>query len=266
MWSNTSADDVRSSLKRIKKIELSRTSNEILENILLSFSYPPKGMNENEFVDLKINWLINNDKSKLIEEFLKQNDEFKSKSKAVQYLVDESIAQANIKEGCKKIKFIGSSIKDSYLEKFKIYCLVFNNEKQQARLLLDLLREQKKSDKFFDDKINFLLGITEKTQNKVNEKNLLNFYLSSVTINDFNYQPSEKTKKEIWKYLNAANLIKLDDVSDKEKIKELELAANQDQIDKNIIFGIYKQIPFSLNTLINTQDLYQTLDKLTQKH
>ena len=265
MWSNTSADDVRSSLKRIKKIELSRTSNEILENILLSFSYPPKGMNENEFVDLKINWLINNDKSKLIEEFLKQNDEFKSKSKAVQYLVDESIAQANIKEGCKKIKFIGSSIKDSYLEKFKIYCLVFNNEKQQARLLLDLLREQKKSDKFFDDKINFLLGITEKTQNKVNEKNLLNFYLSSVTINDFNYQPSEKTKKEIWKYLNAANLIKLDDVSDKEKIKELELAANQDQIDKNIIFGIYKQIPFSLNTLINAQDLYQTLDEIDAK-
>ena len=38
---------------------------------------------------------------------------------------------------------------------------------------------------------------------------------------DFNYNPTQKTKKEIWKYLNAANLIKLEDYSDK-KIKDLE--------------------------------------------
>ena len=92
-----------------------------------------------------------------MENFLKQNSEFKSKSKAVQYLVDENISKANIEEGCKKIKFIDTKIKDSYLEKFKIYCLVFNNKKPEAQLLLDLLREQKLSDKFFDDKINFLL-------------------------------------------------------------------------------------------------------------
>ena len=58
-----------------------------------------------------------------------------------------------------------------YLEKFKIYCLVFNDQKPQAQLLLDLLREQKQSDKFFDDKINYLLGISEKTSNKINQKN-----------------------------------------------------------------------------------------------
>ena len=38
MWSTTKAEDLRSSLKRLKKIELSKFSNEILENILLSFS------------------------------------------------------------------------------------------------------------------------------------------------------------------------------------------------------------------------------------
>ena len=43
MWSTTKDDDVRASLKRLKN-NLSKTSNEILENILLSFSYPPKGM------------------------------------------------------------------------------------------------------------------------------------------------------------------------------------------------------------------------------
>ena len=260
MWSTTNADDVRSSIKRLKKIKLSKTSNEILENILLSFSYPPNGMQDKEFVELKINWLIENNRLDLIENFLKQNKEFDGKKKAVQYLVDVNIAQANIKEGCRKIEFIDSTIKDSYLEKFKIYCLVFNNKKPQAQLLLDLLREQNQSDKFFDDKINFLLGISDKTSKKINEQNLLNFYLSSITISDFKYEPSKKTKKEIWKYLNAANLIKLEDIADKEKLKELELAANQGQIDSEIIFNIYKQIPFNLNSLINAKNIYQTLD------
>ena len=261
MWSSTSAEDVRSSIKRLKKINLSKTSNEILENILLSFSYPPNGMKEDEFVNIKINWLIENNRSDLIENFLKQNNEFKNKSKVVQFLVDENIAQANIKQGCEKIKFIDKSIKDSYLEKFKIYCLSFNNKDSQALLLLDLLREQNQSDKFFDDKINFLLGISDKTSNKINDKNLLNFYLSSVTIKDFKYEPTSKTKKEIWKYLNAANLIKIENFNDKNKLKELEQAVNKGQVDDNIIFNIYQNIPFNLNTLINAQNLYQTLDE-----
>ena len=260
MWSTTSADDVKSSLKRLREIKLSKTSNEILEGILLSFSYPPDGMTTNEFAKLKISWLIDNNRQELIENFLKSNEEFEGKSKAIQYLVDKNIAKANIKEGCEKIKFIGSNLKDAYLEKFKIYCLVFNNKNSQARLLLDLLREQKKSDEFFDDKINFLLGISEKTSTKINEKNLLNFYLSSITIKDFEYEPSKKTKKEIWQYLNAANLIKIDDISDKKKIKDLELAANSGQINEKLIFDIYKQIPFNLNTLVNAKNLYQTLD------
>tara|TARA_B100000212_G_C27364953_1_gene529888 strand:- start:168 stop:1910 length:1743 start_codon:yes stop_codon:yes gene_type:complete len=261
MWSSTSADDVRSSIKRLKKINLSKTSNEILENILLSFSYPPSGMEEDEFVNIKINWLIENNRSDLIENFLKQNNEFKNKSRVVQFLVDENIAQANIKEGCEKIKFIDNSVKDSYLEKFKIYCLVFNNKNSQALLLLDLLREQNQSDKFFDDKINFLLGISDKTSSKINDKNLLNFYLSSVTIKDFKYEPTTKTKKEIWKYLNAANLIKIENFNDKSKLKELEQAVNKGQVDEDIIFNIYQNIPFNLNTLINAQNLYQTLNE-----
>ncbi|MDA9619237.1 hypothetical protein N9S35_01405 [Candidatus Pelagibacter bacterium] len=261
MWSATKAEDLRSSLKRLNKIDLSKSSNEILEAILFSFSYPPKGMNEKEFIDLKINWLIENDRVDLLESFLKQNKKFGSKSKAVQYLVDKNIASGNIKEGCKQIKFIDTSIKDSYLEKFKIYCLIFNDKKPEAQLLLDLLREQKQSSKFYDDKINFLLGVTNKTNNKINEKNLLDFYLSSITIADFKYEPTKKTKPEIWKYLNAANLISLEDASDKEKLKELEIAANNDQLDKTKIFEIYKQIPFNLNTLINAKSNYQTLNE-----
>ena len=260
MWSSTNADDLRASLKRIKKINLSKTSHDILENVLLSFSYPPNGMSDDEFVKLKIDWLINNNKVKLIENFLKQNREFRGKSEVIQYLVDINITQANIKQGCEKIDFIDNTIKDAYLEKFKIYCLIFNNKKSQAQLLLDLLREQNQSDKFFDDKINFLLGVSNKTSAKINEKNLLNFYLSSITIKDFNYTPSEKTKKEIWKYLNAANLIKIDDVNDKKKIYELELAASQGKVRNKLIFDIYKQITFNINNLINAENIYQTFE------
>jgi len=81
-----------------------------------------------------------------------------------------------------------------------------------------------------------------------------------VTIADFKYEPTKKTKPEIWTYLNAANLIKLEDAADKEKLKKLEIAANNNKIDKIKIFEIYKQIPFNLNTLINAKDNYQTLD------
>ena len=84
MWSATKAEDLRSSLKRLNKINLSKSSNEILEAILFSFSYPPQGMDEKEFIDLKINWLIENDRIELLESFLKQNEKFDSKSKAVQ--------------------------------------------------------------------------------------------------------------------------------------------------------------------------------------
>ena len=261
MWSSTKAEDLRSSLKRLNKIKLSNSSNEILEAILFSFSYPPQGMTEDEFVDIKINWLIKNDRVDLIEKFLKQNDQFKNKSKTVQHLVDYNIASGDIKKGCEKIKFIDAKIKDSYLEKFKIYCLVFNDKKSEAQLLLDLLREQKQSSKFYDDKINFLLGVADKTDNKINEKNLLNFYLSSITIADFKYEPSNKTKPEIWKYLNSTNLIKLEDASDKEKLKEFEEAANNNQLDKKKIFEIYRQIPFNLNTLINAKNNFQTLNE-----
>ena len=89
---------------------------------------------------------------------------------------------------------------------------------------------------------------------------MLNFYLSSITTKNFNFKPNKNTKEAIWRYLNASNLIKLEDVSDKERLKELELAASQGQIDEKIIFKIYQQITFSLNDLINAKNIYQTLN------
>ena len=260
MWSQTDAEDIRSSLKRIKKIKLSKFAQNLFENTFFSFSYPPKGMDNKEFIDLKIDWMISNKRLNLIEESLKQNNKFHNKKKIIQYLVDDNIARADLKEGCEKIDFIDKNIKDQYLEKFKIYCLIFNDKKNEAQLLHDILKEQNQSDKFFDDKINFLLGINNKNSKQIKDNNLLNFYLSSITVENFKYEPNKNTKKIIWEYLNAANLIKLDDTENKQKLKNLEAAANNNQFDKEKIFEIYKRIPFDLNNLINAENIYQSLE------
>ena len=262
MWSNTDGKNIQKTISRIDKLKLSETAENIFLNTLFSYSYPPENLSEKEFLDIKINWLIKNKKDNLIEKFLIKNTEFPNKNKIIQYLVDRNISSANIKDGCEKVNFITKDIKDTYLEKFKIYCLVFNNKKNQAQLLHDILKEQKQSDKFFDNSINFLLGLSENKNNKIKDDNLLNFYLSSITFSNFKYEPNAKTKKSIWEYMNAANLITIDDINDKDKIKNIEIAANKDQVDKTQVFNIYSQIPFDLNSLINAQNIYQSLDKI----
>ena len=259
MWSETEAENIRSSIKRINNIKLSNTATTLFEKTIFSFAYPPKGMTDKEFLNLKMDWMIKNNRTDLIEQFLKQNDIFPDKKKIIQHLVDTNIAKANIKQACEKIDFIDKNIKDSYLEKFKIYCLVFNDKKNEAQLLFDILKEQKQSDNFFNDKLNYLLGITDKTSKNVRDDNLLNFYLSSVTTSNFKYEPKQNTKKIIWEYLNAANLIELEDYKDKEKLKSLEVAANENRFKKEKIFEIYRKIPFDLNFLIGAQDIYQTI-------
>ena len=262
MWTQTDAENIRSSFSRINNIQLSNIAALIFEKTILSFAYPPNGMEEKEFINLKIDWMIENKRVDLIEKFLNQNSTFPNKKKLIQYLVDNNIAKANIKEGCKKISFLDKDIKDSYLEKFKIYCLVFNKKKNEAQLQFDILKEENKSNDFFNDKINFLLGITNKSSKKIKDDNLLNFYLSSVTIDNFQFEPTKTTKKVIWEYLDSANLIQLDDANDKEKLRSLEIAANRDQLDKQKIFDIYTRVTFDLNSLINAEDIYQTLDNI----
>ena len=265
MWSLSDGEKIKNTFARISKINLSKSSEELFINTILTYSYLPLSMNNNEFLDLKIKWLIKNSKDELLEEFLNKNENFNNKDIIIQYLVDRNIAKANLNEGCKKSDFISKEVKNSYLEKFKIYCLIFNDKKNEAQLLFDILREQKMSDKFFNDKINFLLGISDKTDEKIRDDNLLNFYLSSVTIPNFSYDPKVNTNTFIWEYLNAANLVKIDDVKNIEKIKSLENAANRNDLDKDKIFDIYKKLPFDLNSLINAEEIYQSLDEISAR-
>ena len=116
---------------------------------------------------------------------------------------------ADIKSACEKINFIDKNIENNYLEKFKIYCLINNDRKDEAQLIFELLKERGFKDNFFEDKINFLLGVNRKNKQKILDNNLLNFYLSHITTDDFKYEPKEKTDKYIWRYLSSANLIKV---------------------------------------------------------
>ena len=266
MWINTDGKEIRNVFKRINKTKLSNSAEELFLNTIMTYSYSPStNMTEEEFLELKIKWLIKNKKDFLLEELLNRNKDFSGKKKIIQYLVDKSIAKANLNEACKKTNFISKEIKDSYLEKFKIYCLIFNDKKTNAQLLFEILNEQELSDKFFNNKINFLLGIEDKPGTTIKDDNLLNFYLSSITVSNFNYVPTNKTNSFIWEYLNAANLLKIDNIDDKEKIKSLEIAANNNTLDKLKIFEIYKKIPFDIIQLISAEEIFQSLEGLESR-
>ena len=261
MWSNTNGEEIEKIFKRIEKVQLSSFSEKIFIETILTYSYPAKAnLTEEKFLKLKIDWLIKNNKLNLIEEFLNANLEFSGKSKLIKHLIDYYIMSANVSEGCEKVNFINKEIKDNYLEKFRIYCLVFDKKEQQAQLNFDLLREEGRSDKFFNNKISFLLGLNDKPDNKISDKNLLNFYLSSITVENFKFEPTKKTDKNIWKFLNASNLISVEKLEDPETIKEYELAAQEGTFDNNKIFEIYLSTPFTINQLLNAETIHKSLD------
>jgi hypothetical protein len=261
MWSNSEGTRVKDTLERINKIKLSSFSEELFKNTLFTVSKKPdQNMTDEEFINYKIDWLIKNKKDEMISAFLNKNKNFPNKSRIIKYLVDKNIAKANLKEACEKITLISNDIKDSYLDQFKVICLINKNKKNEAQLLIDLLREQKLSNKFFDNKINYILGLQTKEDKKIDDSNLLNFYLSSIAISNFNYKPNKKTDVKIWEYLTAANLIKIDDFESTEQIKELEIAANNNRLTKSYILDVYKKIKFSFNDFLNTDEVYPTLD------
>ena len=266
MWVNSEGTRIKDTIERINKIKLSSFAEEIFINTLFTISkLPNQNMTDMEFINYKLDWLINNNKDELITTFLNKNKEFPNKKKIIKYLVDRNIARANLDKACQNITLIGTDVKDSYLDQFKIICLIKNNKKNEAELVLDLLREQKLSNKFFDNKINYLLGVSEKINLKIDDTNLLNFYLSSIAVPDFSYTPSKKTNKKIWQYLIAANLLKIDDFENDVQIKELENAANNNFLPKLYVFEIYKNIRFNFNDFLNADEIYLNLDPINAR-
>ena len=131
MWLKSEGTRVKDTIERINKIKLSTFSEELFENTLFTVSkLPNRNMTEEEFINYKIDWLIKKKKDQLISVFLNKNKNFPNKSRIIKYLVDQNIAKANLKEACAKISLINNGVKDSYLNQFKVICLINENKKK----------------------------------------------------------------------------------------------------------------------------------------
>ena len=260
MWSQTDGEDIKKTLKRINKLKLSELSENLLFQVLFTNAYPPKAnLSSDEFLKIKINWLINKGRIKDLETLLKNNPEVGQNAQAIRFLINEYLSSGNIKSACNKIDFMDKKVQNNYLEKFSIYCLVNNDRKEEAQLVFDLLKERGFKDKFFEDKINFLIGATQATNQKILDDNLLNFYVSHITSNNFQYKPNEKTNKYIWRYLSSANLIETKDFENEEVVTTYEQAAAENSFEKDEIFKIYLKMSFNFNQLSNAQEIYKSL-------
>ena len=261
MWSQSDGNEIKKILKRINKLNLSKPSEDLLYQVLFTNAYPPKAnLNSEEFLKIKINWLIKKKRINDLETLLKNNSEVGQNAKAVKFLINEYLSSADIKSACEKINFLDSRIQNNYLEKFTIYCLINSDRKEEAQLVFDLLKERGFKDKFFENKINFLLGITEQSNGKkILDNNLLNFYLSHITSDNFEYEPNDKTDKYIWKYLSSANLIQVDNIENENVILTYEQAAAQNSFEKDEIFKIYLKMNFNFQQLVNAQEIYKNL-------
>ena len=260
MWSKTDGEDIKKVLKRINKLKLSKLSEDLLFQVLFTNAYSPqKNLDSKEFLKIKINWLIKKKRIDDLETLLKRNPEVGQNTKAIKFLINEYLSSANVQLACDKINFLDSKVQNNYLEKFAIYCLINNDRKEEAQLIFDLLKERGFKDKFFEDKINFLLGITNKTTQKILDNDLLNFYLSYITSDNFEYQPNDKTDKYIWKYLSSANLIQINSFEDEDVILTYEQAAAQNSFDKDEIFKIYLKMNYNFNQLVNAEEICKNL-------
>ncbi len=263
MWVNSDEKEILNKLKKIDKFKLSKDSEDILFNTLFTNSYlPGKDKDSLTFLNYKSQWLIKNKKNKIIENYLLKNKKLKNQSNLIEYLVNDSLSEANIDNACEKIKFISSNNSSDYLNVFSIYCLINDNKIDEAQLQFDLLKESNFKNKFYEKKLNFLLGYLDKPDNLISDKSLLEFHLSHIVNSDFKYEPTKNTSKEIWLYLSSANLIYSSeniDIEDEEKINLIEQATSQDSYNSKELFNIYKKLIFNFNQFANIENSYKSI-------
>jgi len=266
MWSNSNGDQILNIFKRIDKLDLSNDASEILDILFLTNAYYPEtNISKDQFIELKSNWLIKNSNLELIENYLLRNQIVNEHPKLTKFLVDDYLSRSEVKKACEIFSNIEESIKDEYLSKFNIYCLVNNNKKDEAQLLIDLKKELGFKDKFYERKINYLMGYETKPEINISEKTILDFHLSHRTNPDFKFEPKATTSKQIWKYLSTSNLlgnIEDIDLTNKEKITSIERATHEGNYKEKDLFVLYKRFQFNINQLINIKESTKVLSSI----
>ena len=258
MWTNSNGDQIVKIFKRINKLELSKDASEILDILLLTNAhYPEINISKDKFLDLKSKWLIKNSNFQLIENYVLKNQIVNDHPRLTRLLVDDYLSRSEVKKACEIFTKIEGVIQDEYLSKFDIYCLIYNNNKDEAQLLIDLKKESGFRDKFFESKINYLMGYEDKPEKNISEKTILDFHLSHRTNPEFKFEPKDSTSKQIWKYLSSANLlgsINDTDITNLDKIASIEKATHEGNYSEKNLFDLYKRFQFNINQLLNIKE------------
>ena len=266
MWSNSNWDQILNIFKRINKIKLSQDAKEILNILLLTNAYyPDLNIKKEQFTEIKSNWLIKNSNLQLIKDYLLKNQAINENPKLTKYLVNELLSKSEVKKACQIFYNIEDPIEDEYLSKFNIYCLINSKKKEKAQLLIDLKKELGFSDKFYESKFDYLMGYQSKPEKTISEKTILDFHLSHRTNPDFKFTPKDSTSKQIWKYLSTSNLldnIQEIEITNIEKIKNIEKATHEKNYTEKELFGLYKRFQFNINQLLNIKESTKVLSNV----
>ena len=261
MWSYSNGKEIKNILEELNSKKLSNFSEKILDVALLTNSYlPSNNISSEEFLDFKFQYLINKKDFDLIKNFIIKNPSIKNNDKLIRFYVDYHLSNSQLDKSCEIFDHVNQVISD-YLNNFKIYCLINQNKKEEAQLLIDLKSEFGILDEFFLKKFNILMGY-EKKDESISDKNILKFHLSHKTNEIFSYEPKIDTPNYLWKYLSTSNLLKDSDlinIENPDQVKLIEKATNEGAYEEKELFNLYKRFQFDINQLINVNDAYKLL-------
>jgi hypothetical protein len=266
MWSNSNGDQLKYLFSNLAKLDLSKDATDLMNIVMLTNSYYPEiNITEDEFLKIKSDWLIKNKNRDLIEEYLIKNQILNLHAELTRYLVDQYLSESNIEKACEIFLKNTKVIDDEYLSKFNLYCLINEKRIDEAQLIFDLKKELGFKDKYFEKKLNYLFGYTDKPDTAISETSILDFHLAHRTNPDFIFEPKKNTNPLIWKYLATSNLLyNIDEVSiiELDKISLIEKATNDKNYSEDDLFSLYKKFQFNINQLLNVSESYKALSNV----
>ena len=269
MWSNSNGDQLKYLFSNLSKMNLSKDASELMNIILLTNAYyPNKNISEKDFLKIKSDWLMKHNNLELIEEYLIKNNILNLHPKLSKYLVDKYLSKSELDKACKIFLNNSEPIKNNYLSKFNIYCLINNGKKDEAQLIFDLKKELGFNEQYFENKLNYLFGYTNEIDETISEKNILEFHLAHKTNPKFSFEPKENTNPLIWKYLAASNLLYQTneiDLDELEKIELIEYATHNKNYLEDDLFQIYKRFQFNIDQFLNVKTVFKSLTNIESR-
>ena len=260
---------------RVFETLLNKEKNSLVavsEKVLFSKSninvFEDKGERHLSFI---ADWLINNQKMKLIDQVIDQNKIINKNAKLLKFLFTQYLSLGQIDKACSYTKLMTVDVQSIDLEKYKIFCLINNKKIKQAQSQFELTRETSSLDNFFVGKINFLTGISDQ-KSDINFDNVFYTHLTLITNDSLELKYNNFSKsKELRNYFFKSNLANklLDDAmkdTSPDKKKELndlviflERSVNEDLYPYEKILDIYKKYNFSFNQLFQVEDAVKNL-------